>query len=346
MSAVVKLTALAKLSVLALLLSPAIARANVALFLEEPHGAFGGMTPTGHAAIYLSNVCAASPTSLRPCSAGEPGVVISRYHRIGGYDWIAIPLIPYLYAVDSVADVPHDVSLTEVAELRDQYRRAHLESIAPDSPDGSTPKGDWTQLVGASYDRTIYSFELNTAPEQDASFIATFDGRKNTTDFNLLFHNCADFARKTVNFYYPKAIHRSLIGDLGIMTPKQAARSLLQYSKKHSDVQLTSVMIPQVPGLPRSANVRGVVETFLTSKKYMVPLAPLAVLYPYFGGSLAFAWVEDGRFNPRRLAAAEDPATEPAVIAQELESSSRVFVPSESSRTSLKSAIVAPGAVE
>jgi len=330
---------------IAFLLTGPVLRADVALFLEEPHGTFGDMNPTGHAAIYLSNVCAASLTSLRPCRDGEPGVVISRYHRIGGYDWLAIPLIPYLYAVDSAADVPHAVSLADVADLRDQYRRAHLESVAPDSPDASTPKGDWTQLVGASYDRTIYSFELKTTPDQDARFIEVFNARRNRTDFHLLFHNCADFARQAINFYYPKAIHRSFIADMGIMTPKQAAKCLLQDSKKHPEFQLTSIVIPQVPGLPPSRNVRGVLESVLTSKKYIVPLAPLAVLYPYFGGSLAFAWVEDRHLNPRHLPAAEDPSAQPVVIAQELESG-RAPSPPTTARTSLKSVLDTPAGVE
>jgi hypothetical protein len=318
----------------------AMARADVALFLEEPHGMFGDMNPTGHAAIYLSNVCADSLTSLRACREGEPGVVISRYHRIGGYDWLAIPLIPYLYAVDSAAEVPHEVDLDDVATLRDQYRRQYLKSVAPNRPDGSTPPGDWIQLIGASYDRTIFSFELKTTPEQDAEFIEAFNARRNKTDFHILFHNCADFAREAINFYYPKAVHRSLIADVGIMTPRQAAKSLLKYSAKR-ELLLTSVMIPQVPGLHPSAKVRGVLEALLTSKKYIVPLAPLAVLYPYFGGSLAFAWIEDGHFNPRTLAAAEDPATEPAEIARALESSRAPSV-SNGSRTSLKSAVATP----
>ena len=75
------------------------ARAGVTLLLEEPFGTFGGMNPTGHSAVYLSHVCAATPVSLRRCHEDEYGVVISRYHRVGGYDWIAIPLLPYLYAV-------------------------------------------------------------------------------------------------------------------------------------------------------------------------------------------------------------------------------------------------------
>ena len=336
---------ISKAIAIGLLFTAPLAQAGVALFLEEPHGAFGAVNPTGHAAIYLSNVCAASLTSLRACNPGEPGVVISRYHRIGGYDWLAVPLIPYLYAVDSAAGVPRAVSITDVDSLRDRYRRAYLESVAPDLPDGNAPNGDWIQLIGASYDRTIFSFELKSTPAQDVRFIEAFNTRRNKTGFHLLFHNCADFARGAIDFYYPKAIHRSLIADLGIMTPKQAARSLLQYSKKYSDLQLTSVVIPQVPGLQPSAAVRGVVESLLTSKKYIVPLAPLAVLYPYLGGSLAFAWVGDGHFNPRHLPAAEDPATEPAVIAQELESGSAARPPN-ATRTSLKSVVDSPAAIE
>jgi hypothetical protein len=69
-----------------ILISAVTARADVTLLVEEPYGAFGGMTPTGHAAIYLSRVCADSPLSLRRCNPGEQGVVLSRYHRVGGYD--------------------------------------------------------------------------------------------------------------------------------------------------------------------------------------------------------------------------------------------------------------------
>ena len=85
----------------------AAARADITLLLEEPYGEFGGMNPTGHAAsLSLANLRRAR---LSPCAAagrGEDGVVLSRYHRIAGYDWIAIPVIPYLYAVDRAEQVP------------------------------------------------------------------------------------------------------------------------------------------------------------------------------------------------------------------------------------------------
>src|SRR5580704_19299602 len=148
-----------------LCLGTSAARADMALLLEEPFGQFGGMTPTGHAAIYFSRVCAASPVTLRRCNRGELGAVISRYHRVGGYDWIAIPVLPYLYAVDRPEEVPSSVTAAEVAALRDHYRRMNLEAVAPDAADGRTPNGDWIQLVGATYDRTIYAFGIETTEQ-------------------------------------------------------------------------------------------------------------------------------------------------------------------------------------
>jgi hypothetical protein len=316
------------------LLSAVIARADITLLLEEPYGTFGGMNPTGHAAVYFSRVCADTPLTLRRCGPGEPGAVISRYHRIGGYDWLAIPLIPYLYAVELADQVPESADPKEVALLRDSYRRVHLEEVAPDESDGSTPPGDWTQMVGEAYDRTIYTFGIETSEEQDDEFIRTFNLRPNRNRFNLLFQNCADFSRKVIDFYYPKAVHRSLAADVGIMTPKQAAKALVHYGKKHDDLQFSSFIIAQVPGtLPRSSQVRGVLESLLKSKRYVLPLAPLAVLHPAVGGGLAYAWLEGSRFNPRRVASIDRalPLT-PDVVANELQSNGRVASAAEYGR--------------
>ena len=304
-----------------LLVSVMSARASVTLFLEEPYGSFGGMNPTGHAAVYLSNICADSPTSLRRCHQGEYGVVISRYHRVGGYDWLAIPLLPYLYAVERPEQVPDAATAEEVNALRDAYRRKHLEAIVPDEFDGSMPHGDWTQLVGAAYDRTTYTFAIETTQAQDDAFIRTLNARSNSVHFNILFHNCADFARQAVDFYYPHAIHRSFAADAGIMTPKQAAKSLANYSKHHKDLRLASFVIPQVPGaIPRSRPVRGVLESLVRSKRYAVPLVSVAVLHPYFGGVLALDWLEGAHFDPRRIANSENSTPEPASIENELHS--------------------------
>src|SRR5271163_1008879 len=115
------------------------ANASVALLMEEPYGEFGAVNPTGHAAVYLNHVCADSPTVLRACHDGEFGVVISRYHKIDGYDWIAIPLVAYLYAVDDVSEIPASVDRQQVEALRDAYRKAHLLELAPDNRKGEAP---------------------------------------------------------------------------------------------------------------------------------------------------------------------------------------------------------------
>jgi hypothetical protein len=247
--------------------------------------------------------------------------VISRYHRVGGYDWIAIPVIPYLYAVDGAEQIPPEVGDGDVASLRDDYRRRHLEKVVPDTSDGMTPQGDWIQLIGAAYDRTIYTYEIHTSEEQDDEFIRLLNSQVNKTSFRLLSHNCADFAREAINFYFPKAVHRSLIADLGIMTPKQAAKSLVRYAKRHPAMQLSGFEIPQVPGtVERSRPVRGVLEALVKSKKYILPLAPLALMHPYFGGGLVVAWIQGGHFNPRSIVGNAASEAEPGIIARYLQS--------------------------
>ena len=169
------------------------ARADVAVLLEEPYSYDGAFAGTGHAAVYLTRVCAASPTVLRRCQPGEPGVVISRYHRIAGYDWLAIPLYPYLYAVDAPGDIPLFADNKLEAALRDHYRRKYLTQMIPDGPGGAVPGGDWYELIGSAYDRTLYGFRIETTPAQDDQFIAHYNAGPNKESYKLVSRNCADF---------------------------------------------------------------------------------------------------------------------------------------------------------
>ena len=225
-----------------------LASASATLLLEEPYGKMGFFTATGHAAVYLSDVCADSPTVLRRCAPGETGIVLSRYDAVAGYDWLAIPLIPYLYAVENPDDTPLFADAKMVTVLRDQYRRKHLEEIVPDSANGGMPPGNWYQLVGSSYDRTMYGFEIKTTPEQDDALIRELNSSPNVSHFHLASNNCADFAKAILNFYFPKSFHRSLIADVGITTPKQIAKMLTKFAERHRDLELSRVVIAQVPG--------------------------------------------------------------------------------------------------
>jgi len=277
--------------------------ADMALLLHQPFGAFGFFNPTGHAALYLSRVCAETPVRLRRCGEGEPGVVISRYDRVAGYDWVAIPLIPFLYAVDNPEQVPAFIDKAGVKALRNAWRREYLRDIVPDVSDtkgsgGANRKGHWKQLVGAAYDRKIYGFVIETEEADDDALIETLNTRANKRRFNMLFRNCADFAKDIINFYYPKSVRRNFIADAGITTPKQVCKSFIRFSQRNPDLRFFTFIIPQVPGdIARSKAVRGVLESIVLSKKYVVPLA---VVSPWVAGGSFVAYLTGGRFNPEK----------------------------------------------
>jgi len=288
-----------------------LASASATLLLEEPYGKLGFFTATGHAAVYLSGVCADTPVVLRPCAAGETGIVLSRYDGVGGYDWVAIPLVPYLYAVERPEDVPLFADAKMVSFLRDRYRRAYLEDIAPDGKNGETPGGNWYELVGSSYDRTIYGFEIETTPEQDDALIRKLNASPNRSRFHTVSNNCADFAKDVINFYYPKALHRSVVADIGITTPKQIAKMLVKFNQRHPEIEYSRLVIGQVPGsMPRSSAAHGVVESFLKSKKYFVPSA---VVSPIFAGCVVAVYVGTGagRIDPARDALVFEAGSDP-----------------------------------
>lgn len=285
--------------------------ASATLLIEEPYGKLGFFTATGHAAVYLSGVCAQTPLILRRCAPGESGVVLSRYDGVRGYDWIAIPLVPYLYAVERPEDVPLYADTKTVAFLRGRYRRKYLKDIIPDLPNGGTPGGNWYELVGSSYDRTTYGFEIETSGEQDEALILKLNSSSNHSHFHLLTRNCADFVKDLLNLYQPKALHRSYVADVGISTPKQMAKALVQFSAAHPELRLSRFIIPQVPGkIARSKAVHRIVGSFFESKKYIVPSA---VVSPIFAGCVAAVYFGSGggRFNPSSGAMIFVPGSEP-----------------------------------
>lgn len=277
-----------------ILLSARDGHAQAALLLEQPYGVFGTLNPTGHAALYIEHVCAESPLRLRECLPGEDGVVISRYKGMAGYDWIAIPLIPYLYAVEDATLVPQRVDEQTVERLRDHYREAHLGVLGEKLPPGNFINGGWTELVGTAYDRTTYAFRFETTREQDRALIAILNDRSNRSHFNILYNNCADFDRFVLKNYFPRQFGRTIFPDAGITTPKHITYSLVQYAKHHPEVQLTVLEIPQVPGFRReSRNIRGVTESLFVNG-YVIPIV---VLNPYIAGGLFADYLLRGRYH-------------------------------------------------
>lgn len=313
---------------LTLLVSLAGTRAygSVAFLVEEPYGFFGSLTPTGHSAIYLNHVCAESPTLLRRCEPGETGVVISRYYRIRKLDWVAIPLLPYLYAVEQAQDVPEWADMSSVTTMRKEYAEAHLGALVS-ATKGYDTKNVWPQLLGVAYIRKIYSFEIATTDEQDDSLIDEYNGRENLSHFNLFTNNCADFTRNLLNFYYPHSVSRSITADVAITTPKQIAKSLTAYAHRHDGLELREIIIPQIPGsIPRSHTPRGVVESLLKTKKYAVPIA---VFHPYVLVGIAITYLTTGRFE-----LAKNAPVVPVMDQEQMLVSGKIDVPDRTSGSS------------
>jgi hypothetical protein len=285
---------LALASIAALALCAPSGHAQAALLMEEPYGFFGALNPTGHNAIYFENICAETPVKLRRCEPGELGAVIARYQGISGYDWVAIPLIPYLYSVDSIDEVPDRVDREMVDQMRDRYHEAHLLSLGEDLRAGNLVQGGWSQLLGVAYERRIYAFRFATTQEQDDALIERMNSGENRSHFDLLYNNCADFARVVLNSYFPRTFRRSLFPDAGMTTPKQIAYKLVRYARKHPEMQLTVFDISQVPGYRHQSHSNKSVAESLTTTVYAVPIV---ILNPYLAAGLFVDYLVRGRYH-------------------------------------------------
>jgi len=267
--------------------------AQAAVLMEQPYGFFGVVNPTGHIAIYFAHICAETPVKLRRCEPGEEGTVIARYSGIAGYDWVAMPLLPYLYSVENLAEVPVRVDKTMVRRLRNRYHEDHLGYLGEGVFEGSIVRGGWTQLVGVAYERRIYAFRFATSEEQDDAIIERLNTGANRSKFNLLYSNCADFARDVLNIYFPGTFQRNFLPDAGMTTPKQLTYKLTKYSRKHPDLHLEVFQIPQVPGYRRMSHSNKSISASLMTTGYIVPIF---FLNPYVGGAIFLDYITRGRF--------------------------------------------------
>jgi hypothetical protein len=268
--------------------------AQAALLMEEPYGFFGAVNPTGHTAVYFAHICAETPVKLRRCQPGESGAVIARYQGIGGYDWVAIPLIPYLYSVEHADAIPDHVDRDIVRRMRNRYHEAHLLSLGEGIPPGNLVRGGWTQLVGAAYERRIYGFRFDTTENQDDAFIARMNDSENRSHFQLLFNNCSDFARVVMDQYFPRTFRRSIFPDAGMTTPKQITYKLVRYARKHPGTELDVFEIPQIPGYRRMSRHNKNIDESLVTTAYAIPIA---IANPYLAGGLLVDYLVRGRYH-------------------------------------------------
>lgn len=276
------------------------AHGQAAVLLEESYGRSRYIDPNGHVSIYFARVCAASITRLRRCAPGELGSVIGRYGALIAHydglapvDWFAIPLIPYLYAVDDPADAPTHLDQDEGDRLRKAWHDEHLKSLPANLGPGGLLQRGWNQMMGQSFNRRMYVFRFNTTEAQDDALIAWLNNAPNRMQFSLVSKNCANFAAGILNFYFPHVFHRHILPDGGIVTPRQIAYELVRYAEKHPELALTKFEIPQVPGYRQSSKqTKSVVKTVIVAGF----IVPIAIFTPYAAGAIGVDYLVWGRY--------------------------------------------------
>ena len=265
------------------------AHARMALIVGEPFGSFGDMMPQGHASVYLADACVETPVHLRPCRPGEFGAVVSRYHdlRHPGLDWMAFPLPVFLYGTATPSDptqIPAFMTARAETDMRERYRQLHLAAQVPERANRHgdlrpPPYGDWEEGIGAAYDRKLFLYAFDTTPAQDEAMLAWLNERPNRRAYTLGRANCADFAADLLRLALPAGtIHRNVLADFDMTTPKQLARLLDGFGQAHPERHMVVYEVPQLPGsLRRSRPIRGAAQSLLTNRLY---LGTLLVIQP------------------------------------------------------------------
>jgi len=278
---------------------PASADAGI-LLNESLDTSVARITGSGHSAIYLSRICPDdSPAKMRLCRPGEQGSVLSNYTTLGEdhpYEWNIVPLSIYLYGVEDPRNRPLVSSKEIKAVLEERYREKYLGAICTGKECLTSNRAEWREMVGATLERSLYMFVVKTSLEQDRALIAEFNSLPNVNHFHPLTRNCADFARRVMNIYFPHAVSPDYINDFFITTPKAVAHSLTRYAAQHPELDLRVLHFTQIPGtIKRSYECRSGIEEIYHSKKFLIPLG----IFAWQGIPAAFStYALTGRFNP------------------------------------------------
>jgi hypothetical protein len=285
-----------------LLATSAPARGDVGLILSEatPRG-MSKWTNAGHSAVYLSRVCAASPVKLRLCGPDEQGSVISNYIRFQEdqpYEWNVVPFNIFLYGVEDPNARPLYGSVELRRALQERFRQEYLGDICSGAPCTTDPEAHWRDMVAESFARGMYIFVVKTTLEQDRSFIAKFNTQANINRYNGFTNNCADFASRVVNFYFPRSARSDHMNDFGMTSPKAISKSFAHFAARHPKLEYRVIRIPQMPGsLARSSDCRKGTEVAFRSKRWLLPML---LKGPHELVLFATSYMLTGRFNPQR----------------------------------------------
>lgn len=283
-----------------LLLIPGL-YADVGLVLSDATSeGMSKWTNAGHSSVYLSNICPASPVKLRLCRADEHGSVLSNYITFGeneDYEWNIVPANIFFYGVENDADQPLYASVKLRSLLQERFRADYLTEVCAGPPCTTSARAHWRDLIGESFVRGMYIFVVNTTLNQDLRLIAQFNSMPNRNRYNGFTFNCADFAMKVINTYFPHAARPDHLNDFGMTSPKAISKSFTHYAARHKQLELRIIRIPQMPGEYKlSKDCRKGSEVAFRSKRWLLPM----LLKSHELVVLATSYFLTGRFNPQK----------------------------------------------
>jgi len=243
---------------------------------------------------------------------------MSNYTTLGEdqpFEWNIVPLSVYLYGVEDPQNRPLFGSQKIKHALEERYRTNFLSGYCDSPTCRKSGKAEWREMVGATLERSIYIFVVETSVEQDRALIAEFNSRPNQNHFNGITQNCASFSRRVINTYYPHAARADYLNDFGLITPKAIARSFTRFGERHPEAHLRVLHFAQLPGtIKRSTECRNGTEQLYHSKKLLVPMILFADHELPF---MAASYLLTGRFNPEHELE-QHPTAEASDIKQEI----------------------------
>jgi len=312
-----RLMAVLVLLFIGLAASPAYGDVGV-LLNESLDTGLARITGSGHSAVYFSRICPESPIKLRLCRPNEQGSVISNYTTLGEdqpFEWNVVPLSVYMYGVEDPQNRPLFGSQKIKHALEERYRANFLAGYCESATCRTSGKAEWREMVGATLERSIYIFVVETSLEQDRALIAELNALPNQNHFNGVTRNCAEFSRRLINTYFPHSTRADYLNDFGLITPKAIARSFARFGERHPEAHLRVLHFAQLPGtIKRSTECRSGTEQLYHSKKLIVPMILFADHELPF---MAASYLLTGRFNPEHELE-QHPTAESSDIAQEI----------------------------
>jgi hypothetical protein len=276
------------------------ARADIGVVVDDPTTiGVSWFTHAGHSLVYLSDVCAASPVRARLCRPGEAGSVVSMYpdfHEVKDYAWNIVPLNFYLEGLQTPGDRLLYGSEQVKAALELHARVNALYGVCGDHGCPQQPHAYWRDMVAATVDRDMFIYAVHTSRAQDAKIVAWLNDSTNRNRYNSLTNNCSNFTSALVNMVFPHSVHRDLVNDLGMMSPKGAAHSFTHWAARRPELGLYTLHFAQQPGpMPRGGIARSGTEDGFHMKKYLIPAALIGD--HEVAGSFFVAYYLTGRFG-------------------------------------------------